>query len=112
MKRGEKGEIKDDITLNFDSEIEEHIWPFSVKQGDGRHSNTKGAWGDIYTGIDLLAFTASSDDLVYSEIKLDDHMSQFSYSGLYARNDIRSLNERIDALEKFTTPIEVGMGKK
>lgn len=112
QKRTSDGEVQDGITINYDPDTKEHLWFFAVEQGGGRMFNTKGAWGDCYHGIDLVAFTASSDDYEYACQKLYDNVGDFSFNGLYCRRDMNCLDERIEVLKKFTEPAPVEAEKK
>ena len=111
MKRGEDGEIQGGITANFDDETMDHLWFFGIQQGEGRYSNIGGSFGDGMHGIDLLAFTESSDDYEYAKQKLMDVVGEFSFNGLYLRKDLDCLDERVEAIKKFTNP-QVEAGKK
>lgn len=106
QKREEDGSIKDNISIHFPQEMKEHLWFFSIKQGDGKYTNAKGAFGDMNHGIDLVAFTESSDDVDYACQKLDDVISSFSFNGLYVRENIKCICDRLEGLEKFTCPKE------
>lgn len=112
MKRDEDGAVQEGITINFDQEIASHLWLFAAEQGNGRFSNTKGAWGDSNHGTDLAAFTASSDDYEYACEKLYNYIGDFSFNGLYVRKDMCCLDERVESIQKFTQPAEVASGQK
>lgn len=101
QKREEDGTIKDGIAIHFPEELQEHLWFWGCKKGDGKYTNTKGSFGDATHGIDLVAFTESSDDIDYAKQKLQEVINQFSFSGLYVRENIDCICNRLDGLEKF-----------
>lgn len=111
MKREDDGLIKEGISARFGGEIADHLWFFGIQQGNGKFTNTKGSFGDSHNGIDLLAFTESSDDCDFAMLKLNELISNFSFNGLYARKDIATLYGRLQGIEKFITP-EVAGGAK
>ncbi len=101
MKKEDDGSIKDGISIRYPAESEEHLWFFGVQRGDGKIVNNKGSFGDSVFGIDLVAFTESSDDLEFACHKLNNLVSSFSFNGLYTRRDLDCVCGRVEGLEKF-----------
>ncbi len=99
------GSIKEGGTLRFLDEVREHLWFFGVEQKDGKLVNTKGSFGDSVYGIDLVAFTESSDDIEYAQHKLKNVVSSFSFNGFHVRKDLCDVAGRMEGLERLITPL-------
>ena len=99
-EKDDGGRVKDEIPLRLDEE-ERHVWYMGVKKKGENIVNTKGSFGEPIVGIDLVAFTEDSDDPEYALIKMRDVVKNFSFAGLYLRDDWDKIMDRVEKIEKW-----------
>lgn len=103
-KRDDEGLLKEDLRIQYEDDA--HLWHFAAKKDGDKILNTKGSFGNPVRGVDLVAFTESSDDAEYACIKLQQVIDSYSFPGLLVRNDCSTLLGRLDGLEKYISEPE------